>query len=369
MLLNIILLIGGLLLILLAAEFFTNGVEHLGEKLKLGEAVVGSVFAAIGTAMPETLVPVAAVLFSRGKSSQEVGLGAILGAPFMLATLALTLAALATWWFSRGRTEGAKFSVNPDVLGRNLLYFIPIYMLGISAAWIPEGLGRVLVIFLLLGAYAHYIRANLRDASSLPENRRPLRFQMLFAHLSLTRLPEETREAFLHRRRQHINSSPHTVLTGAQVAVALLVMLLGADLFVQQIENLSLALGVSGLIVALIIAPIATELPEQMNSVIWVREGKDTLALGNITGAMVFQGAIPVTVGIALTDWKLGYSPEHGHAALASVFFTLLTASIVLIYTRRCPRQPSGRIEFSPGLLLLGLPFYLLFILTLYWHW
>jgi cation:H+ antiporter len=369
MLLHIILLIAGLLLILLAAEFFTNGVEHLGEKLNLGEAVVGSVFAAIGTAMPETLVPVAAILFSRGKSSQDVGVGAILGAPFMLVTLAFALAALAALFFAQRRSEGASFSVNPDILRRNLLYFIPMYVLGIGTTWLPEGPARWLVILLLFAAYAHYVRANLKDASSLPENRRPLRFQMMFAHLSLTRLPEETREAFLHRRKQHINSSPHTVLTVAQVVVALAVMLWGADLFVQQIENLSFILGVSGLVIALVVAPIATELPEQLNAVLWVREGKDSLALGNITGAMVFQGTIPVTLGIALTEWKLINPAEPGHAALISAIITLVTAGVILIYTQRCSRKDSGRIEFSPWLLLVGLPCYLLFLATIHYHW
>jgi cation:H+ antiporter len=40
--------------------------------------------------------------------------------------------------------------------------------------------------------------------------------------------------------------------------------------------------------------------------VIWVREGKDTLALGNITGAMVFQSTVPVTLGVLFTSWELG---------------------------------------------------------------
>jgi cation:H+ antiporter len=81
MILSIALLLGGLALILLAAEFFTNGVEHLGEKLNLGEGAVGSVLAAVGTAMPETLVPIVAILFSKGTSNHEIGLGGIIGAP------------------------------------------------------------------------------------------------------------------------------------------------------------------------------------------------------------------------------------------------------------------------------------------------
>ncbi len=53
------------------------------------------------------------------------------------------------------------------------------------------------------------------------------------------------------------------------------------------------------------IIPIATELPEKVNSILWIRRRKDTLAFGNITGAMVFQGSILPAIGILLTPWEL----------------------------------------------------------------
>ena len=56
---------------------------------------------------------------------------------------------------------------------------------------------------------------------------------------------------------------------------------------------------------SLVLAPLATELPEKANSFFWVKDGKDSLALGNITGAMVFQSTIPIAVGLLLTDWDL----------------------------------------------------------------
>ena len=37
-----------------------------------------------------------------------------------------------------------------------------------------------------------------------------------------------------------------------------------------------------------------------------MREGKDTLALGNMTGAMIFQSTVPVTFGVLFTPWNLG---------------------------------------------------------------
>jgi cation:H+ antiporter len=58
-------------------------------------------------------------------------------------------------------------------------------------------------------------------------------------------------------------------------------------------------------LISLVLAPLATELPEKFNSVIWLRDNKDTLAIGNITGAMVFQSTIPVSLGLAFTPWSL----------------------------------------------------------------
>ena len=79
----------------------------------------------------------------------------------------------------------------------------------------------------------------------------------------------------------------------------------GAHLFVEELLHIAESIGVEALVLALILAPLATELPEKVNSFFWVREGKDALALGNITGAMVFQSTIPVGIGLLFTDWAL----------------------------------------------------------------
>lgn len=81
-------------------------------------------------------------------------------------------------------------------------------------------------------------------------------------------------------------------------------MLLGAGLFVRYVQQVAVALGAPALILSLLIAPFATELPEKFNSILWVRSGKDTLAIGNITGAMVFQSCIPMSLGILFTNWS-----------------------------------------------------------------
>ena len=97
-----------------------------------------------------------------------------------------------------------------------------------------------------------------------------------------------------------------------QVLVGLAAMVGGAHLFVEELVHFAEEIGVEAIVLSLILAPLATELPEKVNSFFWVREGKDSLALGNITGAMVFQSTIPVGIGLMFTDWELS-----GNAAIS----------------------------------------------------
>jgi cation:H+ antiporter len=89
-------------------------------------------------------------------------------------------------------------------------------------------------------------------------------------------------------------------------------------------------------VLALVLAPFATELPEKANSFFWVRSSKDSLALGNITGAMVFQSTLPVAVGLAFTDWKL-----DAFAVLAGVL--ALLGGLNAILTLQVRKRFSGR--------------------------
>ena len=92
---EIVSLVLTLVFIVASAELFTNGIEWLGQRLQLSEGVVGSVLAAVGTALPETLIPVVALIFFSKQHGVEVGIGAIAGAPFMLSTLTLGICGIA----------------------------------------------------------------------------------------------------------------------------------------------------------------------------------------------------------------------------------------------------------------------------------
>ena len=63
MLLEIFELLGTILVILIGCELFANAVEHIGRKFALSHAATGSLLAAVGTALPETIIPILALVF------------------------------------------------------------------------------------------------------------------------------------------------------------------------------------------------------------------------------------------------------------------------------------------------------------------
>jgi cation:H+ antiporter len=89
-----------------------------------------------------------------------------------------------------------------------------------------------------------------------------------------------------------------------QLFFAFILLLLGAKGFITGIEEAAKTINISVLLLSILVIPIATELPEKVNSIIWVYKGKDTLAMSNITGAMVFQGTLLPAIGILLTPWQ-----------------------------------------------------------------
>jgi cation:H+ antiporter len=326
--------------ILLGAELFTNGIEWFGRKLELAEGAVGSVLAAVGTALPETMIPIIAIVFSAGANTDEIGVGAILGAPFMLSTLAMFVTGVAVVYQARKRTLGDLMPVDTAVLWMDMRTFAVAYALAIGAAFLPPepAWTRPAVAVALLGIYAWYVKRHFEaDPDVDAEDLAPLRFRRL------------------DRRAMRADPDvPRLRMVNLQVIAALGAIVVGAVAFVGAVEDISHSIGVSEVLLALVIAPIATELPEKFNSIIWVRQGKDTLAMGNITGAMVFQSAIPTFVGLvfAPATWV---AAEGSYTAFASAGIAFLSSAAIFI-----PMARRGRL--NGRLLLVGGVFYLAYL-------
>jgi cation:H+ antiporter len=287
---DVVLLIASFAVILAGALLFTNAVEWIGHRLGLGEGAVGSLLAAVGTAMPETLIAIVALI--EGSKSEDIAIGAIVGAPFLLATLAMGLVGLSAYLYRRRRPQGIVLRAHVPTLDRDLVFFLVFFALGLALGFdAPSGL-RITAGIAFVAAYPVYVWLTLSRGGAAQ--------------------PEETLNPLIMARGPERAARPGLGIAALQFLVGLGAMVGGAHLFVEELLNVAEDFGVEAIVLSLILAPLATELPEKVNSFFWVREGKDSLALGNITGAMVFQSTIPVGIGLLFTEWDLS-----GNAAVS----------------------------------------------------
>ena len=292
---SLILLPASFAILLAGALLFTNAIEWFGTMVRLGQGAVGSLLAAVATALPESLIPIVAIVGGE-EGSDDVAVGAIIGAPLLLATIAMALVGLAAVLYQGRRPQGTALDVHFPTLRRDLAVFLGCFAvalaLGLGA---PQAL-QIVGAIALVGVYGVYVARTLQHSGEVES-------------------VEELRPLILDTTR----SDPPTMATVVlQLLVALGAIVGGAHIFVEQVLHVADSAGLEPLVLSLVLAPFATELPEKANSFFWVRDAKDSLALGNVTGAMVFQSTLPVAVGLAFTPWELeSYSILAGCLALA----------------------------------------------------
>ncbi len=263
-----------------ACEYFVNGVEWFGQKLNLGATATGTILAAFGTALPESAVTFVAVILGKTPEQKDIGVGAALGGPLVLATIAYAVVGVALW-MNRRRLQRADNMVRVEHgrLSRDQAWFLAIFVVKCSLGLIAFAFKPWLGV-LFLAAYGLYVWRELKSDDTAPEEEvlEPLKLQPKAANPSLWWVT-------------------------AQTVLALLVIAIASHTFVKQIEAIGMALQLSPHLVALVLSPVATELPETMNALIWVRQGKERLALANISGAMMIQATIPSSLALFATPW------------------------------------------------------------------
>jgi cation:H+ antiporter len=341
---HVLALLACAVVIYLACEWFVNAVEWLGARLKVGPLAVGTILAAAGTALPESVVTLVAVVFHRGEAADEIGVGAALGGPLVVGTIAY--AVTGGMLLLRRRRTATPVAVpvtvpvtvpaappveRPDRvfegtdtrrLARDQLWFLAVFVvkvaLGLVAFAVKPWLG--LLFFAVYAIYFWRETAGDGDAASA-EGLEPLKVQP--------------------RRAE-----PATWAVAVQTVVTLVVVFLASQLFVQQLEWAGPALGLSPVVVALLLSPVATELPEIMNAFIWVRQGKTALALANLSGAMMIQATVPSGIGLLGTPWLFD-TP----LVLAGVATLLAVSYLYAIF--RTGRVTAGRLTAAGGFYLL----------------
>lgn len=297
-------------IIILSCALFTNAIEHLGCKLKLGSNAVGSILAVIGTTLPETLVPLIAIIGSRfflnnSKIGEDIALGGIIGSPFMLCCLALFLIGIEiVILYLIKKRKSLDLNVNYKSVLRDFKYFLLAYTPAVSIMFCQNKIIKVTVVLYLLSLYCIYVyRTIVKSRQNFCEEC----------------LDELIFSKFLK------NNGFFAIIVQILVSLALLVV--SIQCFVCEIEYFSALLKISPIILSLIITPFATELPECINSLIWVKNNKDDLAIFNVEGAIVFQAIIPMSIGIILTP----FTPTK--AIILNVILVIITSIVFILKT------------------------------------
>ncbi|MET9463404.1 sodium:calcium antiporter [Streptomyces sp. NPDC006544] len=339
---HFVLLIVCAVAIYLSCEWFVNAVEWLGERLNVGKMAVGTILAAFGTALPESVVTLVAVTTGTTDEAKNIGVGAAMGGPLALATVAYGVTG--TMLLLKRRKEraaclvmagGPRAEVSPpggETLGdardmkrlaKDQKWFLAIFIVKVALGLVAFAFKPALGL-LFFAAYAVYFWREIRsskaaedDADEDAQELEPLKFQ-----------PEKT--------------SPATWAVVAQTLATLVVIFFAAHFFVKQLDVIGPMLGLSATVTALLLSPIATELPEIMNAVIWVRQGKTKLALANISGSMMIQATVPSGIGLLFTTW-------HFDGALLWSGVVTTAAIVYLLLTMRAHKLTPARLAVAAG--------------------
>ncbi|MEK6598924.1 MAG: sodium:calcium antiporter, partial [Deltaproteobacteria bacterium] len=206
-----------------------------------------------------------------------------------------------------------------------------VFSLAFLVAFTPPAwrLLRVFVALILVLSYFYYVLETIKASKALVKD----------GHAT-----EESKNLYLSAIFKD-----HMFFVVVQLFIGLGLMIAGAKGFVIGVEHLAEILHLPVIVLSLLIVPIATELPEKVNSITWIRQGKDTIAVGNITGAMVFQGSLLPAIGIFLTPWTTNIT-----VTTSSVITLLASGWIYLLVAKK--------IKITPPLLIVNGILYSLFI-------
>jgi len=319
--LTLFLFLGSAVLIYLSCKFFVNGVEWVGARLNVSQTATGTILAAFGTALPESVVTFVAIAFGTTPAEREIGVGAAMGGPLVLSTLAYGIVGLTLMGSDRLRIR-RKDALEVDYrrLSRDQGWFLIIFI-GKLALGLVAFPGKPWLGFLFLAAYALYVWKELGRPESAADavQLEPLKIR-------------------------RTDAQPALFWALVQTGAALAVIFVASHIFVGQLETIGVC--ASPQLVALLLSPIATEMPETMNAIIWVRQGRENMALANISGAMMIQATVPAACGLFGTPWLFDRP-----LVLAGVVTALAVLALFLLF--RSGRITGRRLSWASLLYLL----------------
>lgn len=321
-------LIGGIIVTIAGGLLFTNAIEFVGYKLRWTGSFTGAVIAPVVTSSPELILFLVAVVVYGGRVGEEIGIGTLLGQPFMAATIVypIIIAIAAVGYLIRKRDD-AVLEVE-RVLVVPYIVFTLLYPLVLVPTFVADATVKYSVGVLILASYFAYTYVMYKRGGELIE---------------------EVEEVYLGRV---FDKSP-LLMAWVQLAISVLLIFYGAKMMVYGMDALSRHIEASPMAVAILVAPLATVLPESITAIIWTARNRDTMAVGALIGEKVLYSTFYPAIGILLTSWTLDVH------AMVSVVIVEAVSLLMLYYVWK------GRIGYAVG--ALGLAGYLAYAGYIAW--
>lgn len=273
---DILLLILGLVLILVGANYLTDGSAAVAQRFHMPEFIIGLTIVAVGTSTPELVVSVMSAL----KGQSDLAIGNIVGSNIFNVFLILGICALIT-----------PLALTRSTIRRD----IPI---GMAAS--------VLLLLFACGKDLHIAEANVIS--------RPEGIFMIAAYLLLMSYTiRQARKELPTDSAEESSEKPMSMwLAGVMIVGGLCGLIFGGEMFVNNATALARRMGISESVIAITLVAGGTSLPELASSVVSLLKGKADMALGNVVGSNIANILLilgvsatihPLTLGgITLTD-------------------------------------------------------------------
>lgn len=298
---NILLLLVGLGLVVLGADWLVNGASAIARRAGISEFVIGLTIVGFGTSCPELVVSLSGAI----EGNSDISVGNVVGSNIFNVLFILGLTAMV---FPVGMTDKNRRIDIPITLGVTILLVI----LGITGSMSGPVISRwegVLMLLVFSVYFFYCFKSDSEDEFS------------------------ETQQATLS-----ITKSIALTLTG------LAGLIFGGDLFVDSATALARQIGVSDKFIAVTILAGGTSLPELATSLVAAIKGKEQLALGNILGSNVFNAMMILGLSSVITPLSFA------SMTIVDIITLVLSAVLLLIwaYTGR-----KNRIDRREGAAML----------------
>ncbi|MGI0034462.1 MAG: sodium:calcium antiporter [Nitrososphaera sp.] len=261
-----------------ASFLLSYGAEHLS--MKYGAKFVGRTLLSVATTLPE----IAIVIYAAAGGSYGIAIGAGLGSNLLMMTLGLAIMLLiATTRLSKSPLRGV------DVATFKLDKIFLIATAVISAVLFIDGYNYIdgIVFAGMFGAYLVMALLEMKAESKLPK--KPER-EVVGDHHKVVRVTDDG------------NNKGSGGMSKAMLAFAAGTagIFLGASPFIASLQGYSLEVGVSVIVLAVIISPIAGEMPEKISMMLLARKGAAgaSIAVANVLGSKILNNTLLLAVAV-----------------------------------------------------------------------